>query len=216
MALRTPEEQDRRGLAAAAGALGFALGGFFDGILLHQVLQWHHLLSGLSGDAFRDIRVQILADGLFHAAHYVIALVGLWMLWRHRGAAARERGATRFVGVALVGFGAWHIVDAVLVHWILGLHHIRMDENWLVWDLVFFALGVGAIALGLAMARRGAGPMAGAGGGGAVMAAMLLAAAVVASGPVAALPPPPGTAIAVDLPDGWLLPAFCFAGVSPG
>lgn len=26
-------------------ALGFALGGFFDGILLHQILQWHHLLS---------------------------------------------------------------------------------------------------------------------------------------------------------------------------
>lgn len=27
--------------------LGFGLGGFFDGILLHQLLQWHHLLSGL-------------------------------------------------------------------------------------------------------------------------------------------------------------------------
>jgi uncharacterized membrane protein len=27
--------------------LGFAFGGFFDGILLHQVLQWHHLLSGI-------------------------------------------------------------------------------------------------------------------------------------------------------------------------
>jgi uncharacterized membrane protein len=25
--------------------LGFGLGGFFDGIILHQVLQWHHLLS---------------------------------------------------------------------------------------------------------------------------------------------------------------------------
>src|SRR5690606_18965301 len=29
--------------------LGFALGGFFDGILLHQILQWHHLLSLVPG-----------------------------------------------------------------------------------------------------------------------------------------------------------------------
>lgn len=42
--------------------LGFALGGFFDGILLHQVLQWHHLLQGVEGAVFRQVRTQILAD----------------------------------------------------------------------------------------------------------------------------------------------------------
>jgi uncharacterized membrane protein len=25
--------------------LGLGLGGFFDGIILHQVLQWHHMLT---------------------------------------------------------------------------------------------------------------------------------------------------------------------------
>ena len=40
----------------AAGILGFALGGFIDGILLHQVLQWHHLLSLVEGEGLRDIR----------------------------------------------------------------------------------------------------------------------------------------------------------------
>lgn len=38
----------RRRAALAGGLLGFALGGFFDGILLHQVLQWHHLAFGLA------------------------------------------------------------------------------------------------------------------------------------------------------------------------
>lgn len=33
------------GFPWAGYLLGFALGGFFDGILLHQVLQWHHLLD---------------------------------------------------------------------------------------------------------------------------------------------------------------------------
>ncbi len=46
--------------AFAAGVLGFALGGFFDGIMLHQVLQWHHFLSLVPGEALRDIRAQIL------------------------------------------------------------------------------------------------------------------------------------------------------------
>ena len=34
------------GFEWAGYSLGFGIGGFFDGILLHQVLQWHHLLSG--------------------------------------------------------------------------------------------------------------------------------------------------------------------------
>lgn len=27
--------------------LGLGLGGFVDGILLHQILQWHHMISNL-------------------------------------------------------------------------------------------------------------------------------------------------------------------------
>jgi len=61
------------------GLLGFALGGFFDGILLHQILQWHHLLSAIDPD---DARMQVTADGLFHALMYVLALAGLGQLWR--------------------------------------------------------------------------------------------------------------------------------------
>ena len=45
-----------RRLAWAAATIGFALGGFFDGILLHQVLQWHHLFSLVPGERWADIR----------------------------------------------------------------------------------------------------------------------------------------------------------------
>ena len=38
---------DARALRWPGWLLGFALGGFADGILFHQVLQWHHLLSGV-------------------------------------------------------------------------------------------------------------------------------------------------------------------------
>lgn len=147
------------GLPAAAFWLGFALGGFFDGVLLHQILQWHHLLSATGA----DLPVQILADGLLHAAMYGVALVGLWLLWRAR-AALQAPGAGRVLaGFALLGFAAWHAVDAVLSHWLLGLHRIRMDvPQPLLWDigwlLAFGALP--AIAGVLLLRRRGAGPAA--------------------------------------------------------
>ena len=71
--------------------LGFALGGFFDGILLHQILQWHHLLSLVPG--IDDLRMQVLWDGWFHALMYVIALAGLAGLWRlHRRGAGSGAG----------------------------------------------------------------------------------------------------------------------------
>jgi len=117
--------------------LGFALGGFFDGILLHQILQWHHLLSAINGD---DIRFQVAADGYFHALMYVIAAVGLWMLWASRRNPVGLSGRLLFAGI-LIGFGVWHMVDAAFSHWLLGIHRIRMDSSRpLFWDLLWLGL----------------------------------------------------------------------------
>ncbi|MBJ6126127.1 DUF2243 domain-containing protein [Microvirga splendida] len=129
--------------------LGFALGGFFDGILLHQILQWHHLLSTINGE---DIRFQVAADGYFHALMYVIAAMGLWMLWASRRDPAGLSGRLLFAGI-LIGFGTWHSVDAVLSHWLLGIHRIRMDRgNPLFWDLLWLGLfGLVPIILGWIM-----------------------------------------------------------------
>lgn len=39
-------KNDGQGFPLAGGLLlGLGLGGFFDGIILHQVLQWHHMLT---------------------------------------------------------------------------------------------------------------------------------------------------------------------------
>ena len=176
--------------SSAGLVLGFALGGFFDGILLHQVLQWHHLLSAVAG--WGDLRAQVLADGLFHAAMYLVALLGLWLLWRQR----QEPSGRRLVAAALIGFGAWHVADAVLSHWLLGIHRIRMDSAVpLVWDLAWvLAFGVLAIAAGGWLARRPGGPP-----GRAVAAALALA--IATAGPVAALPPATGPVLALFRPD---------------
>jgi uncharacterized membrane protein len=49
-----------RDFPIAAGLLfGLGLGGFFDGILLHQVLQWHHMLTsaGYPADSVQNLGV---------------------------------------------------------------------------------------------------------------------------------------------------------------
>ncbi|HLM53106.1 MAG TPA: DUF2243 domain-containing protein [Pseudoxanthomonas sp.] len=184
----------RRPRTWAGLLLGFALGGFFDGILLHQILQWHHLLSGLQTGALRSLRVQILADGFFHLLMYAIAVAGLWSLWRSRRAGAMPE-SKRLLADALIGFGGWHALDAVLSHWLLGLHRIRMEAaEPLVWDLGWLAaFGIVPLLAGIAMRRRG-------GGDAAVrrsLAGGLLAAGVLVAAPVASLPPRDATQVAV-------------------
>jgi uncharacterized membrane protein len=137
--------------------LGFALGGFFDGILLHQILQWHHLLSLVPG--LDDLRLQVLWDGYFHALMYLIALAGLWGLWRARRRAMVEgivlNGAP-LAGALLLGFGAWHVLDGVLSHWVLGIHRIKLDSPApLAWDLAWLAVfGLGPIFLARHLLER--------------------------------------------------------------
>lgn len=186
-----------RTLLLSGFSLGFALGGFFDGILLHQILQWHHLLSGLASPAYADITVQILADGLFHALMYLVASIGLWLLWSGR-AGLINVGGRRLTGWVLLGFGIWHIVDGLVSHWLLGLHRIRMDvENKLLWDLLWFLIfGVAVMLAGWLLTRRDSGRSQ---GGGLNRSALpvLLALAVGIAGTVAILPPPGGTATLV-------------------
>lgn len=181
----------------AAYLLGFALGGFFDGILLHQVLQWHHLLVNVQGALFQDLRVQILADGLFHALMYVIGVIGLWKLWQARAELSRPGAGPLLLGNVFIGFGAWHILDGILSHWILQIHRIRVDaENVLFWDLSwFFVFGVAFVIVGRLVRKRARD--SGEGGSDdrgkdrrrAVAGALVLALTVMAAGPIAALPP---------------------------
>ncbi len=172
--------------ATTAGVLlGFALGGFFDGILLHQVLQWHHLLSGIDGPRAVDLRFQVLADGLFHAAMYVVAAVGLWRLQRASRAGGTPDARTLLATLA-VGFGLWHVVDTFLSHWLLGIHRIRQDSaNPLFWDVLWLvAFGLLPAVLGWRALRGGV-----RGTPGAPMPPGALALLVVLAGTLAALPP---------------------------
>lgn len=157
-----------RGVFGASFVLGVALSGFFDGILLHQVLQWHHLLSLVPGEDLRRIETQILADGAFHVLMYAVMVLGVWMLWRARRGLAEAGGGRRLLLGALLGFAAWNVLDVVGFHWAMGIHRVRVDvpvDDRLRWDLLWLALfsGLPLAAALLAAKRSGEGGGRGAG-----------------------------------------------------
>src|SRR3954447_8132682 len=147
--LQTSTAAHDRRRAWGAFVLGIALGGLFDGILLHQVLQWHHLLSLVGDETLKDIRTQVLADGLFHVLMYIIGCVGLWLLWSGGTSTASTRSSV-LMGMTLLGFGVWQIIDVVFFHWILRIHRIRVDvASPLPWDIGWMIVfGLPALALG--------------------------------------------------------------------
>jgi uncharacterized membrane protein len=63
--------------------LGLGLGGFVDGILFHQILQWHHMVTsaGFPATSVSNLAFNTLLDGLFHAGTWVLTFGGLLLVW---------------------------------------------------------------------------------------------------------------------------------------
>ena len=137
-----------RSFPASAGVLlGLGLGGLFDGIVLHQILQWHHMLTsaGYGANTVRNLEINTLWDGIFHASTYLFVGCGLAVLWRH-GHRGHMFWSTRLlVGTMLIGFGAFNVIEGLVNHHVLGLHHVNETvprEHWVYWDVGFLLWGV--------------------------------------------------------------------------
>ena len=137
---------------------GVGLGGFVDGIVLHQVLQWHHMVSDVHGHpttTVAGLEANTLADGLFHAGTWLVVVLASTLTlvqWR-RGALAP--GWRSHVGGLLAGWGAFDLVEGLLDHQVLGVHHVRDDLGGpLSWDLGFLAFGALLVLAGWLLSDR--------------------------------------------------------------
>jgi uncharacterized membrane protein len=147
---------------AASLLLGIGLGGFVDGILLHQVLQWHHMLTSAGGHPMTTVaglEANTLADGLFHLATWICVAAGsalLFAAWRQGTLAPPWR---EYVGLLVAGWGLFNMVEGLIDHQLLGIHHVRDDLGGPIgWDVAFLALGAGLFIAGRSLvssAREG-------------------------------------------------------------
>jgi uncharacterized membrane protein len=141
--------------------LGVGLGGLVDGIVLHQILQWHHLLSSEDGHSPKTVaglESNTLADGLFHAATWVAVVVGLWLLWRRTNEWRWAASGRALIGWILAGWGAFNLVEGIVDHQLLGLHHVREGAGHeTAYDVGFLLFGASLVAAGvlLALGRDG-------------------------------------------------------------
>ena len=154
---RVAGTDERRSLVTPAILLGLGLGGFVDGIVLHQILQWHHMISSTEKgriDTVGGLEANTFADGLFHAATWLLTIAGLWWLWKN---ASRRRITLdrQFLGWLIFGWGLFNVLDEVVFHALLDLHHIREGDNELTYDLGFSALGVAQLLVGWLFVRSG-------------------------------------------------------------
>ena len=152
-------------LRAPGVLLGIGIGGFVDGIVLHQLLQWHHMLTSTdsdrvgvkfySPDTVTGLRMNTVWDGAFHVVTWLFVLGGLALLYSRLTTDRRRAWTSRALwGWVLAGWGLFNLVEGIVDHELLGIHHVRRGPHQTAWDLGFLALGAVLLAVGWLVQRE--------------------------------------------------------------
>ena len=148
--------------ARSAGLLlGLGLGGFVDGFALHQIAQWHNMLSArIPPTTMEAMRTNMAADGWFHAGVWALTLAGVLLLYRAARSGQPLPPMRWFVGLLIAGWGLFNLVEGLVDHHLLQLHHVRdVPVHMPAYDYVFLVVaGFGLLALGWWMARSAHAP----------------------------------------------------------
>ncbi len=157
LTMTTPSEvssSNRRPLIVAGIVLGLGQAGFFDGIVLHQLLQWHHMFTSVeTSKTVAGLELNTVGDGLFHLFDWILTLTGIALLWRVGQRPDVSHSTPVFLGSLLIGAGLFDFIEGLIDHQILGIHHVKSGPDQLAWDMGFLALGLGLAAVGWIVLR---------------------------------------------------------------
>jgi uncharacterized membrane protein len=148
----------QRGPLISAGVfMGIGLGGFLDGIVFHQILQFHNMLSNrFPPDTLVNAKINMTWDGYFHAMVWVMTAAGLYLLFRAGQRRDVPWSGKILFGSLIAGWGLFNLVEGIIDHHILGIHHVmEYSDNKLPYDLAFLASGVIFLLIGWMLIRAG-------------------------------------------------------------
>jgi uncharacterized membrane protein len=137
----------------AAILLGAGLGGFLDGIALHQIAHWHQMLSARVPPASVEaMQRNMVADGWFHAGTWALTMAGVLVLWSAVRGPGPLPSMRTLLGYMLVGWGAFNLVEGILNHHLLQLHHVRdLPTHIMFYDWAFLIVSGALVLIGLAV-----------------------------------------------------------------
>jgi uncharacterized membrane protein len=144
-------------LVWAGIVLGLGFGGFADGIVLHQILGWHHLVcvtAHCQPTSIEQLQLQNTQDGFFHLALWLVSLVGTAMLFRAARHAGSPWNGRVLLGSMLTGWGLFQLVEGTVDHHLLGIHHVLPGHPHQLWfDVLFLAAGIVLFMIGVRFIR---------------------------------------------------------------
>ena len=146
-------------LRTAGIILGVGMGGFVDGIVFHQILQIHNMLSNrYFPDTLANEQLNMVWDGLFHAVTWIVTAIGLSMLWKVAKYEKSPLQTRVLVGSLALGWGLFNLIEGLIDHEIIGLHHVvqrAVGGMQIFWDMLFLASGIALIAFGIHLIKQG-------------------------------------------------------------
>jgi uncharacterized membrane protein len=146
---------NRRPLISAGMFLGIGMGGFFDGILAHQILQIHNMLSArIPVTNLVNAETNMFWDGLFHAFTWITTAIGLYLLFQAGTRRDVPWSGKTLLGGMFFGWGLFNLVEGVIDHHLLEVHHVVERLGLSLFDTAFLLSGILLMVLGMFLIRK--------------------------------------------------------------
>jgi uncharacterized membrane protein len=139
--IATPRPRPRR---TPGITIGVGIGGFVDGIVFHQILQWHDMGSAvLPPVTMAAMRQNMAWDGWFHVVTLLVTVTGIFLLLREATQGRQLPVARGLAGQMLMGWAGFNVVEGIIDHHVLGIHHVMdLPAHDPLLDWLFLALSV--------------------------------------------------------------------------
>jgi uncharacterized membrane protein len=137
-------------LSITAIIIGIGIGGFIDGIVFHQILQWHGMFTNqLPADTVTGKSVNMFWDGIFHLITLTAVIIGLISLTRLLKKKNINPSPKLVLGGFFAGWGLFNFVEGIIHHHILKFHNVtEFSPNPDLWNYGFLASGVIFMTIG--------------------------------------------------------------------
>jgi uncharacterized membrane protein len=111
-----------------------------------------------SANTIENLELNTRWDGIFHSATYLFVVAGLFILWRTAQRRHLYWSTKLLAGTMLIGFGAFNVIEGLIDHHLLGIHHVNelVDPGQRIyWDVAFLIWGAAMFVIGWMLWKQG-------------------------------------------------------------